>query len=78
LKHLVLENLKEQSKLFLLKTDNFENIQINLTGRKLSFSINRSNIPATRVEELKKQQARNSDLRVQTAFSSDLRRHASE
>jgi len=79
LKHLVLENLKEQSKLFLLKTDNFENVQLNLVGKKLSFSINRSNIPATRVEELKKQQARASELRVQTGGGfSEFRRNASE
>jgi len=70
--------LKEQSKLFQLKTDNFENVQINLTGRKLSFSINRSNISASRVEELQKQQARSSELRIQTGFSAGLRGHTPE
>lgn len=48
----MLDNLKEQSKLFQLKTDNFENVQLKLAGKRFSFVMNRSNIPADIVKEL--------------------------
>ena len=38
--------------MFQLKTDNFENVQLRLTGKRFSFAMNRSNIQADIVKEL--------------------------
>lgn len=51
-KKIVFDNLKEPSKHFQLSSDNFENVQLNIAGKKISFSMNKANIPVERVEEI--------------------------
>jgi len=48
----MLDNLKEPSKLFPLKTDNFENVQLRVSGKRFSMAMNRSNIPEDVVKGL--------------------------